>query len=256
MDIISTIVLSAVEGITEFLPISSTGHLTLTSQILNISQTEFVKSFEIIIQLGAILAVAMLYYKDLLNTQLWPKIIIAFLPAAFIGFTLYKLIKGFLIGNNLITVIALFLGGVIFIIIELMFKNKEKHTLQIKDLTLKQSFGIGIFQAVSIIPGVSRAGASIIGGMLLGLGRKEAAQFSFLLAIPTMFAATTLDIVQTKLNFSLYELSLLGIGFLASFVFALFTVKLFVKYISKHNFIGFGVYRIFTAIAFYLIFLK
>lgn len=256
MDLTTTLILSAVEGVTEFLPISSTGHLTLTSQALNIPQTEFVKSFEIIIQLGAILSVVFLYYKKLLDKSLWSRIIVAFLPAAVVGFTLYKLIKDYLIGNNLIVVIALFVGGLIFIAIEMWFKNKEKNELEIQELTHFQSFGIGVFQSLSIIPGVSRAGASIIGGMLFGLKRKEAAQFSFILAIPTMVAATTLDIFETKLNFSSSELILLAIGFVASFLFALITVKLFLKYLANHSFIGFGIYRIFVAIAFYLIFLR
>lgn len=256
MDLITTLILSAVEGITEFLPISSTGHLTLTSQILNISQTEFVKSFEIIIQLGAILSVVFLFYKNLLDFKLWPKIIVSFLPAAIIGFTLYKLIKGYLIGNNLITVAALLLGGIFFIIVELFLKNKDVKNIKIEDLSLKRAFGIGVLQAISIIPGVSRAGASIIGGMLFGLKRDEAAKFSFILAVPTMLAATTLDAVETKLNFTSSELMLLAVGFIASFIFALLTVKLFLKYLARHSFIGFGIYRIFVAIAFYLIFLK
>lgn len=256
MDLIHVIILSAVEGITEFLPISSTGHLTLTSQILNITQTEFVKSFEIIIQLGAILSVVFLYYKKLLNTTLWPRIVVAFLPAAALGFILYKLIKGYLIGNNLIVVAALFVGGLVFIAIEKWFNNKEKQTKKIEELSLFQSFGIGIFQAISIIPGVSRAGASIIGGMLFGLKRKEAAEFSFILAIPTMLAATTLDVVETRLSFTSVELFLLVIGFIASFIFALITVKLFIKYLSNHNFIAFGIYRIIVAILFYVVFLR
>ena len=255
MTLFQTLILSFVEGITEFLPVSSTGHLVLTSQILNISQTEFIKSFEIIIQLGAILAVAILYYKKLLNTKLWPQILVAFLPSAFIGFFLYKLIKDFLIGNGLITVIALFIGGIAFIAIEKLMKTGGKID-DIGNITLKKAFIIGLFQSISIIPGTSRAGASIIGALIAGINRKTAAEFSFILAVPTMIGATTLDIFETKLSFSQDELFLLLFGFIGSFVFAILTVKLFIKYLINHDFIGFGIYRIFAAIVFYLIFLR
>lgn len=256
MDIFQTLILSFVEGITEFLPVSSTGHLVLVSQAINIEQTEFVKSFEIIIQLGAILSVVFLYYKTLLNTKIWPQIIIAFLPSAIIGFVFYKLIKDVLIGNSNITVIALFLGGLAFILVELWHRNRKYEEGGIEKITNKNAFIIGVFQSVSIIPGVSRAGATILGSLLLGTNRKTAAEFSFILAIPTMFGATVLDITQTKLAFSQNELSLLLIGFIASFIFALFSVRLFIKYLSNHSFVAFGVYRITIAIIFFIIFLK
>lgn len=256
MDIFQTLILSFVEGITEFLPVSSTGHLVLVSQAINIEQTEFVKSFEIIIQLGAILSVVFLYYKTLLNTKIWPQIIIAFLPSAIIGFVFYKLIKDVLIGNSNITVIALFLGGLVFILVELWHRNRKYEEGGIEKITNKNAFIIGVFQSVSIIPGVSRAGATILGSLLLGANRKTAAEFSFILAIPTMFGATVLDITQTKLAFSQNELSLLLIGFIASFIFALLSVRLFIKYLSNHSFVAFGVYRITIAIIFYIIFLK
>ena len=257
MDIFQTLILSFVEGVTEFLPVSSTGHLVLTSQILNIKQSEFVKSFEIIIQLGAILSVVVLYFKTLINTKIWPQILVAFLPSAFIGFVFYKLIKDVLIGNSLITVIALILGGIAFILVEYRHKNnKANETSNIEQITLKNAFVIGIFQSVSIIPGVSRAGATILGALLLGANRKTAAEFSFILAIPTMFGATVLDIAQTKLAFSSSELTMLFVGFFASFIFAAISVKLLIKYLSNHNFVVFGIYRIAIAIIFYIIFLK
>ncbi len=256
MDIFQALILSLIEGITEFLPVSSTGHLTLTAQILNISQTEYVKSFEIIIQLGAILAVVALYYKKLFNTKIWPQILTSFIPSAFVGFFLYKVIKSFLIGNNLITVSALFLGGIIFILIELLYRSENKKTEDIKNIKLKDAFIIGLFQSISIIPGVSRAGASILGGLLTGLNRKTAAEFSFILAVPTMIAATSLDVFETKLNFSTSELGVLALGFFGSFIFALLTVKLFIKYLANHNFIGFGIYRMFVAIIFYIVYLR
>jgi len=256
MDLIQTLILSAVEGFTEFLPISSTGHLILTAQILKIPQTEFVKSFEIIIQLGAILAVAILYWKTLINKKIWPQIIIAFIPSAIIGFTLYKFIKGYLFENSLIVVIALFLGGIIFILIEYLQKDKKETEGTLEEITIKNAFIIGLFQSISVIPGVSRAGSSIMGARILGINKKNAAEFSFILAVPTIFAATALDITETKLNFTTNELILLIIGFLATFLFAIFSIKWLIKYLNNHSFIIFGIYRIALAIIFYLIFLR
>lgn len=255
MTILQTILLSFVEGVSEFLPISSTGHLILASQILKIEQTQFVKSFEIIIQLGAVLAVVFLYFRILLNTKIWPKIIVAFLPSAFVGFIFYKLIKSVLIGNSLITIIALLLGGFAFIIIEYWNKNKS-HTSELEKITLKSAFLIGIFQSVSVIPGVSRAGATILGALLLRTDRKTAAEFSFILAVPTMLGATLLDIFETKLAFSNSELFLLIIGFVSSFVFAMVSVKFLIGYLSNHSFTAFGVYRIIVAIVFWLVYLR
>ena len=257
MDLFQTLILSFVEGVTEFLPISSTGHLVLTSQILNIPQTEFVKSFEIIIQLGAILAVVLLYFRTLLNTKIWPKIFVAFLPSAFVGLLFYKIIKDVLIGNSLVVIMALFLGGIAFILVEYWHKgNKVNETGNIEQITLKNAFLIGLFQSISVIPGVSRAGATILGALLLKTNRKTAAEFSFLLAVPTMFAATGLDIFQTKLNFSGNELLMLAIGFMASFFFAAISVKLLVKYLANHNFIAFGTYRILISSIYFLIFIR
>ena len=256
MDLLLTIILSAVEGITEFLPISSTGHLVLTSSLLSIPQTPFVKSFEIIIQLGAILAIVALYWKKLLDTKLWPSLLSAFIPTAIVGFALYRVIKEFLIGNDFITVLALILGGVVFIVFEYWDKNRNASIESVEELTIKQSFIIGLIQSTSVIPGVSRAGATILGSMILGANRKTATQFSFLLAVPTMIAATGLDIIKTRLAFSQDELFLLIVGFIGSFIFALLAVKLFINYVSKHNFIPFGIYRIAVGIIFYLILLR
>ncbi len=256
MDLIQTLILSFVEGVTEFLPISSTGHLVLASHVLGIKQTEFVKSFEIIIQLGAILSIVFLYYKTLLNTKIWPKIFVAFLPSAVVGLIFYKIIKEYLIGNSLITVIALLIGGIAFILVEYFNKEKPNPTSKIEQITFKNALIIGLFQSISVIPGVSRAGATILGALLLKTNRKTAAEFSFILAVPTMMAATGLDVIQTKLNFSPNELFLLGIGFICSFIFAGISVKLLVKYLSNHNFIAFGIYRIALAIAFWFIYLR
>ncbi len=258
VDLIHALILSAVEGITEFLPISSTGHLILASQILHIPQSEFVKSFEIIIQFGAILAVVVLYWRRLFNIKIWPTIFVAFVPAAVIGFAFFKIIKDVLIGNSLVTVIALLLGGLILIAVE-YWNNKRGHADDIsgiENISYKNAFIIGVFQAVSVIPGTSRSAASIVGALLLKIDRKTAAEFSFFLAVPTVFAASMLDIFETKLSFTHSELLILIVGFVFSFLFALFAVKWLIGYISKHDFVIFGVYRIALAIIFYIIFLR
>lgn len=253
MEYYHAIILAIVEGFTEFLPVSSTGHLVLTAKLLNLQQTEFVKSFEIIIQLGSILAVIFLYWRKLLvERTVWKQILIAFIPTALLGFTLYKVIKGYLIGNEMITVIALFLGGIVLILIELLHKERAHAIEKIEDIPVKKAFVIGLAQSVAMIPGVSRSAATIIGGMLLNLKRKTAVEFSFLLAVPTMISATGLDLVQTRFAFSPYEYSVLAVGFIGAFIVAIFAVKLVLRYIERNNFIPFGIYRIIVSILFFL----
>jgi len=257
MSILDAIILAIVEGITEFLPVSSTGHLILTSNALGIYPTDFVKSFEIIIQLGAILAVLVLYWRTLIKgTEVWKKIFIAFIPTAVIGLTLYKFIKSFLLGNPLITVLALLIGGIILILIENFYKPKIDQVENVEKISYKNAFLIGLCQSVSIIPGVSRAGATIIGGMLTGAKRSTAVEFSFFLALPTMFAATALDIRQSSLAFSQNEIFLILTGLLTSFLVALLVIKFFIKYVQTNSFIPFGIYRILLAILYYFIFLN
>ncbi|MDO8429654.1 MAG: undecaprenyl-diphosphate phosphatase [Candidatus Daviesbacteria bacterium] len=256
MGYLETLVLVIVEGVTEFLPVSSTGHLILTSHILKIPQTEFLKSFEIIIQLGAILAVVVLYWRRLLTDfESLKRILLAFIPSAVLGFIFYDFIKGVLFENILVTVTALFLGGVAFILLEKFYFKEDRGLDDVNKLSYKKLLLIGIFQAISMIPGVSRAGSTIFGGLFAGLSRKTAVEFSFLLAVPTMMAATGLDILETNLNYSLSELGMLGVGLLGSFIVALLVIKWFLKYIQSHTFIAFGVYRIILAIVFYLFFL-
>lgn len=247
MDIIQTVILSVVEGITEFLPISSTGHLILTSDLLNIAQTEFVKSFEIIIQLGAILAVVVIYFKKLLkNFILWKNIVLAFLPSALFGLFLYDFIKGYLIGNSLIVILSLLVGGLIILI----FENYYKERKNIK-LNSWSYIKIGLFQVLSMIPGVSRALTTIFGGIIVGMDRKTATEFSFLLAIPTMLGATAIDLVKTDLSvWTSSNITTLLMGFVLSFVTAYLVVKWLIKYVQSNNFVIFGIYRILLAILF------
>ncbi len=254
MGYLNSLILAVVEGISEFLPISSTGHLILISEFLKIKQTSFVKSFEIIIQLGAILAVVFLYWKILIaNKEVWKKILTAFIPTAIIGFIFYNVVKNFLLGNSFVTVVSLFIGGIILIILELIYKEKEHNAEKIEAISFKKAFLIGVFQSTSIIPGVSRAAATIIGALFLGAKRKTAVEFSFLLAIPTMLSATALDIYKGGFfSFSNQEYISLIIGFVGSFIIAIFSVKFLIKFIKNHTFITFGVYRIILAILFWL----
>ena len=253
MDYLQAGILSVVEGLTEFLPISSTGHLILASDLLKITQTDFVKSFEIIIQLGAILAVLVLYWKKFLEVKLWPKILTAFIPTAIIGLIFYKLVKDVLLGNTAVTLIALFLGGIALIVLEMYFKEKDRPTKKLEQISLKNSFLVGLFQSISIIPGVSRSASTIIGGLICGLDRKTAIEFSFLLAVPTMFAASALDIIETQLNFTQNEIICLILGLFGAFITAIFAIKFFLKFIQNHTFIPFGIYRIVLAILYYLL---
>ena len=227
---------------------SSTAHLVLASQILGVAQTDFIKSFEVIIQLGAILAVVALYFKELIkNVRLWFKIVLAFLPSAILGFLLYDSIKARLLGNGIITALALIIGGAIFILIDKVKaipQNNPNRYVDLDNISPVKLVAIGLAQSLAMIPGVSRSAASIFGGMLAGLNKNDAVKFSFFLAIPTMFAATTLGLYKSQLNFSQNEATLLLVGFVGSFVTALFAVKSFIKFVQKYTFLPFGLYRI------------
>lgn len=254
MDFLQAIILGVVEGVTEFLPISSTGHMILAAQLLKIPETEFVKSFQIFIQLGAVSAVAVLFFqKYIQNFKVWKNVIASFIPTAIAGLIFYKLVKEVLLANPMVTLTALFIGGLALIVVELIHKEQDSHVGKLEDLTLKQSFLIGVAQAISIIPGVSRSAATIVGGMLLGVKRKTAVEFSFLLAVPTLFAAAGLDLVKTKLHFSSSEWMIFLLGLVVSFITALVVVRWFLSYIQKNNFILFGVYRIVLAILFWIL---
>ncbi len=266
MSTFETIFFGILEGITEFLPISSTGHLILAGKLLSIENSEFLKSFEIIIQLGAIMAVIVLYAKLFYNLENIKKLIIGFLPTGIIGLLLYKIVKNYLLDNENIVLWSLFIGGLILIIFEIKNYKKENTQNNLKEqnltqinsqnanqnlitkISFKQSLIIGTFQALSIIPGVSRSAATIIGGLTIGLPRKAIVQFSFLLAVPTMIVASGYDIIKNAPSFSVDQFGTLALGFVVSFVVAILAIKFFLKYISNHSFIGFGVYRIVLAV--------
>jgi undecaprenyl-diphosphatase len=250
MTIFDSIILGAVEGFTEFLPISSTGHLILLSHLLGLEQTQSHKTFEVVIQLGSILAVLFLFsHKLLANKNLWFKIIIAFIPTALFGFLFYKTIKS-LFGVQTVS-IMLIAGGIIFLIIEYFRKNHDDtKDKTVDELSIKESFIIGVFQTLSMIPGTSRSGSTMIGGLLVKLSRKSAAEFSFLLAIPTMFAATAYDLFKNRHELVVDDYSLLAIGFITAFIVAFFTVKAMMKFLTTHTFVIFGIYRIIIGVIF------
>jgi len=256
MNFIQTLILGIVEGVSEFLPISSTGHLILTGDLLGLNTSEFLKSFEISIQLGAILSVVALYWRLLLkNWNIWKRLMVAFAPTAVLGLAFYKLIKHYLLGNSPVVVWALFVGGIALILFELWHKEKDNHTDNMEDIPYKKAFLIGLFQSIAMIPGVSRSAATIVGGLAVGLKRKTIVEFSFLLAVPTMLAATVLDLVKSADSFTSSEIGSMSVGFISAFVVAALSIKFLLKYIQRHSFIAFGVYRIIVAIIFWLWFL-
>lgn len=251
MTLFDSLILGALEGVTEFLPISSTGHLILASQLLGLQQTAAHKAFEVSIQLGSILAVLFLYAQRLLQDKtLWFKIAIAFLPTGALGFLLYKHIKA-LFGVETVS-IMLVAGGVVFLIIEYFRRDKAiDEGKDLSELTVKEAFTIGFFQSFSMVPGTSRSGATLIGGLFMGLNRKSAAEFSFLLAIPTMFIATTYDLFKHRNELVVDDWTMLIIAFVTAFIFAFATVKAFVGFVSRHTFVPFAIYRIIVGVIFF-----
>lgn len=253
------IILGIVEGMTEFLPVSSTGHMILVEKFLNATSVSesFMNSFLIIIQFGAILSVVVYFWKELSpfvkdkkelgpKILLWSKIIVGVIPAGVIGIFADDYIDKFFMGNTKIIAIMLIVYGIIFILMER--KKFEVKVDSLKKLSFKLAFLIGFFQCLAMIPGTSRSGATIIGGLLLGLSRAAAAEFSFFIAIPTMAGATLLKLVKNGLSFTTLEWELLAIGMIVSFVVAYIVIKWFMDYIKRRTFTSFGVYRIILGI--------
>lgn len=253
MSLLQAIFLAIIEGITEFLPISSTGHLVLAATLLHIEQTDFVKSYEIIIQLGAILAVVVLYFRFFLkNLNLWRPILVAFFPSMVVGLVLYKIIKYVFLGNPYITLATLFLGGIAIIVLEKKYKKMRSHTKSPKEMTLRQAFLVGLCQSLSVVPGVSRAAATILGGMYAGLTREAAVEFSFFLAVPTMLAASTLDFIESSTRFQGGDITILSVGFLVSFIVALLAIRWLLTFVRSSSLVPFGLYRIALSIVYFL----
>jgi len=253
MNYIQSVILGIVEGATEYLPISSTFHLIWTARLLGIETSEFQKAYEVIIQGGAILAVGLLYFKTFLaNKDLLLKTIVSFLPTATLGLLLYKIIKGTFFESYALQLIIFAVIGAFFIYFE---RSKKKLTKTLDKFNYKDAFLIGLVQVLAVFPGVSRAGAVIIGMMYLGVKRDEAAKYSFLLAVPTLAAASLLDIYKSILVLTAYpeNIVLLAVGFLTSFITALFVVKWFIKYLQNNTLESFGYYRIAVALILFLV---
>ncbi|MBI4697726.1 MAG: undecaprenyl-diphosphate phosphatase [Nitrospirae bacterium] len=258
-DLIKAAILGVVEGVTEFLPVSSTGHLILAGDIIGFT-SETAKTFEIFIQLGAILSVVWLYREKILSSikglgsektnRLFLNLLIAFLPAAVFGLITHSFIKRHLF-NPVTVAFALILGGIAILVIERVVKRTV--VTDADDVSLTQALGIGLAQTLSLFPGVSRAGATIMGAMCLGLDRKAATEFSFFLAIPTMFAATSYDLLKNLHGLTAADLPVFAVGFIISFFSALFVIKAFLGFVKKHTFNSFAVYRIIfgAAVLFY-----
>ena len=252
MTIVQSIIIAIVEGVTEFIPISSTGHMIITEKLLHMQEDEFLKVFTVAIQLGAILAVVVLYWKkffDFSRWQFYVKLIVGVIPAIILGFLFSKKIDAML--DSTITVaISMLAGGIVLLFIDNAFKNPVVHNE--REVSFPKSFIIGIWQCLAMIPGVSRSAASIIGGMQQRLTRSAAAEFSFFLAVPTMLAATGYKLLKyTKENgmFSSEQIKLLGIGNIVAFIVALLAIKFFITLLKKYGFRMWGVYRIVVGIA-------
>jgi undecaprenyl-diphosphatase len=225
--------------------------MVLAAKVMHIMQTDFVKSFEIVIQFGAILSVVVLYWKRfLLDIESLKRVLAAFLPTAALGFFLYKIVKTYLIDNQTVIVWALLLGGVFLIIFELFHKEKETAHEDISTIPYSKCVAIGLFQSIAMFPGVSRSAATIIGGLMLNMKRSTIVEFSFLLAVPTMLAASVLDIIKSAPAFNAGQFNVLAVGFVISFVVALLSIKALLAFTKKHSFIVFGVYRIVIALVF------
>lgn len=247
MDIFEAIILAIIEGITEYLPVSSTGHMIITSSFFGIAQEDFTKLFTIVIQLGTILSVVVLYFKRFFQSiDFYYKLLVAFIPAVVLGLLLSDVIDA-LLESPLVVAFSLVIGGLILLRVDELFGNSEN-----TDISYATAFKIGLFQCLAMIPGVSRSGASIVGGMTQKLSRTAAAEFSFFLALPTMFGATlkkSYDYYDAGFTLTSEQINLLIIGNVVGFIVALFAIKTFIGYLSKHGFKIFGYYRIVVGIA-------
>lgn len=253
MNVFDAVILGIVEGITEFLPISSTGHLILAGQILGIPEDDFLKTFMIAIQLGAILAVVALYWKSFLHIEILKRLFVAFLPTALVGFALYNVIKSDFLGNQALVVGTLFFGGIALILFEWWHKEKEDAGERVETVSYKQALLIGAFQSIAVVPGVSRSAATIVGGLIAGLKRVTIVEFSFLLAVPTMGAATAFDVLKSYDSILAGGIGTLFIGFVVAFVVALVAMRFLLSFVRTYSFVPFGIYRIVVAALFFFI---
>jgi len=244
MDISQSIIIGVIEGFTEFLPISSTGHMIVASKFLGLPQDDAMKAYEVIIQFAAILAVLIEYRSRLTlkESTLWAKVFVAFMPLLVVGYIFKDQIKAMF--DPTLVAIMFIVGGVAFLVIEYFYKEEKTRVRSLDDLSFKDAFIIGLFQLLSFIPGTSRAGSTIAGAMLIGVNRKTSAEFSFLLAIPVMGAVSLYDLLKHYKDLMQGDLVAYGVGFVTAFVVAWITIKLFLAFISRFSFVPFGIYRI------------
>lgn len=245
MDSENAFILGVIEGLTEFLPVSSTAHLLIASFFLKIPQTDYWKFFDVFIQSGAILAVVFSFINKLVDRKIVKNLILSFIPTAVVGFLFYAFIKQVLFESLLVIVIALIGFGLVFLLIEHFAEKGKLHLKKdLEDMNWKEAIVLGLVQSLAIIPGVSRAGAVLVGGMLLGFRRRQAAVYSFLLAVPTIISASVLDFAKTDKKLLLQNINLSIVGFFTALVTAFFVVNWFVKYLGKNNLRHFAYYRI------------
>lgn len=257
IEIIKVVILGIVEGITEWLPISSTGHLILVDEFIKLQMTaDFKEMFDVVIQLGAIMAVVVLYFhklnpfspkkrrKEKMETmQIWFKVVVAVLPSAVIGLLFDDWLNAHLY-KPMVVALMLIIYGILFIIVENRNKRRRASIVDFEDLSYATAIGIGVFQVLALIPGTSRSGATILGGILLGCSRYVAAEFSFFLGIPTMFGASLLKLVKFGFAFTGQQLFVLILGMVVSFVVSVIAIKFLLNYIKNNDFKAFGIYRI------------
>jgi len=244
VDIFQAIIIGIIEGFTEFLPISSTGHMIIASKFLGIEENALNKAYHVIIQFAAIMAVLFLYKEKITfkKVDLWVKLFVSFLPIAIVGFIFKDVIKTLF---TVQTVAWMFIiGGLIFLVVEYFYTEKEHHIKDVEQVSYTQALWVGVAQIFSLIPGTSRAGATIIGGLLSGLDRKTSMEFSFLLAIPVMAAVSGYDLLKHYQDFADANWGAFLIGFVTAFIVAYATIKLFLVFIERFTFVAFGVYRI------------
>jgi undecaprenyl-diphosphatase len=254
MTFFHSLILGIVEGLTEFLPISSTGHMVLVSHFLHIRESATLATFEVVTQVGAIAAVVVLYVKKLFDLQIIKKLIIAFIPTGIVGLLVYPHVKNWL-QNPLLVAVTMTLGGICILLVENWYE-KEKisaDTHRQKEISYRDAFLLGVYQALAVVPGVSRSGAMIIGGLTMKLPRKLLTEFTFLLAVPTMVIATLYTLYKKHSELSLSDLTPILFGTLISFVVALFVIRYFLAYIRSHSFKVFGWYRIIIGVILLLI---
>lgn len=241
MSYLEALILAIVEGLTEFLPVSSTGHMIIVSALLGIKSTEFVKTYTVAIQLGAILSVLVLYYNRFLkNLDFYFKLAVSVVPTLVLGFLLNDYIDN-LLENVWVVAVCLILGGIILLFVDKWFANNNDND---EKISYKNGVTVGFFQSLAMIPGVSRSAAATIGGMMQGWTRKKAAEFSFFLAVPTMFAATAYKLLKSYKNIQAEDISILVFGNIAAFVVAMLAINFFISFLTKYGFKYFGWYRI------------